>query len=209
MLSLLSGSCFAAIEFVNSYLFGLKIFSMGLSENEMRKFNQKRLFNVILCENVPQIIIQIIYSTQTEFGTVVFIALVSSLISVLIAWLNWLTQRKLMNDNIEPCFFSVKVTSDEVIANMSKYKNKTWYLKAEIARIFPLEKSAVEMLPCTRFSDKAGKGLVLYFQVMTKKKHPHELHNMATFVYKDTDPCPYRQFHFARATRLFVRCDPD
>lgn len=45
-MSFLCGSTFGAIALVNSNLFGMRIFCMGLSTKDLRRFNQKRLVNV-------------------------------------------------------------------------------------------------------------------------------------------------------------------
>merc|ERR1712173_158294 len=61
-------------------------------------------------------------------------------------------------------------------ANVSKYKHKTWYLMANIARIFPLDRNAVEILPIEKFSDADFDGLVLHFFISTSKFEPKHLH---------------------------------
>ena len=56
----ISGSAFSVIALFNTYLFQLSLFSMGLSRYHQRKFANKRLFYVVLIENFPQLLIQIV-----------------------------------------------------------------------------------------------------------------------------------------------------
>ena len=51
ILTLLSGSSFAAVNILNSRVFGHPIFCMGLSYRHLKKFENQRLWGVILSEN--------------------------------------------------------------------------------------------------------------------------------------------------------------
>merc|ERR1719229_381270 len=89
---------------------------MGLSRNDLREFNQKRLVNVVLGENVPQLLIQIAYAAFVEKGisSVSGAAIISSTLSIFVAVLDFLSKRQLMSDeNVNLCLFRVKVTSTE------------------------------------------------------------------------------------------------
>ena len=59
-LSAISGSSFSAIALCNSYLFQLPVFCMGLPYYHQSKFQNKRFFFVVLIENIPQLIIQLV-----------------------------------------------------------------------------------------------------------------------------------------------------
>lgn len=50
LLAILSGSSFSCITLVNSGLFRLNKFSMGLAKYHKSKFQQKRFYSVVLCE---------------------------------------------------------------------------------------------------------------------------------------------------------------
>merc|ERR1712087_361249 len=65
-LSFICGSTFSAVELANSNLFGLRMFSMGLSKRDMMRFKQNRLWSVVVAENVPQLVIQILFLTTVE-----------------------------------------------------------------------------------------------------------------------------------------------
>ena len=50
LLSFISGSTFSSIALLNSYLFKLEMFSMGLSKQQKASFQNKRIFSVVLLE---------------------------------------------------------------------------------------------------------------------------------------------------------------
>ena len=58
LIAFVSGSAFSAVALFNTYLFRLSLFGMGLSRYHQRQFNHKRVFSVVLLENIPQAIIQ-------------------------------------------------------------------------------------------------------------------------------------------------------
>ena len=81
-----SGSLTASLKLVNSNLFGLKYFSMGLSKFKQEETGRHKIWLTILLENVPQIIIAFGYALETVgFRATVLGALASSTISVAIA----------------------------------------------------------------------------------------------------------------------------
>ena len=50
VLTAISGSCFSAIEFVNSRIFSHDFFNMGLTERHLKSFNSTRLYSNIIFE---------------------------------------------------------------------------------------------------------------------------------------------------------------
>eukprot|EP01083_Nonionella_stella_P003387 9651_1 len=111
LLSFLSGSTYAAINLVNSNFLGHKVFSMGLSQVDVLKFNQTRLMNVVLLENIPQVIIQICFLVLSKQLTdLSMLAIVSSTLSIFLAVLKHINLQKSMDDkNVSEVMFSFKV----------------------------------------------------------------------------------------------------
>ena len=58
--AIICGSSFSAVALFNSNLFQWRLFSMNLSRYHRKAFRNKRFFSVVLLENIPQLIIQII-----------------------------------------------------------------------------------------------------------------------------------------------------
>ena len=84
MLAILFGSAFAAVDVCNSNLFYLPMFSMGLNKRQKAIFKNQRLLSTVLFENIPQVILQLIYSYLTEQITLVtLVAIGFSSISII------------------------------------------------------------------------------------------------------------------------------
>ena len=50
ILSIITGSSFAATNLLNSYLFQLEIFDMGLTQRQLKGFNTKRVYSIVILE---------------------------------------------------------------------------------------------------------------------------------------------------------------
>ena len=50
LLSVITGSSFAAVALLNSYIFQLDIFDMGLTQKQMKGFNTKRVYSIVIFE---------------------------------------------------------------------------------------------------------------------------------------------------------------
>ena len=86
---MLSGGLPASLKVVNSNLFGLRQFNMGLPKYKQDENARHRLWLTILLENVPQIIISTSYAINlAAFDTTVLAALISSIASVVLALLS-------------------------------------------------------------------------------------------------------------------------
>ena len=92
IISIISGSAFSAIELCDSHLFQLSLFSMNLPKRQKQIFKNKRIFSVVLLENVPQFCLQVIYllffaesknnNGSTE-SNIAFVAMFFSVLSLL------------------------------------------------------------------------------------------------------------------------------
>eukprot|EP01084_Bolivina_argentea_P109463 195666_1 len=108
-LSIIAGSSFTAIKLCQSNLFGLKIFDIPLTKGEIIEFQTKRVFSIILFENVPQLSLQCIYlfiSQTDNINNVVFITMGFSLISIIIAVTSSIQQKAIIKsqDRVEISF---------------------------------------------------------------------------------------------------------
>ena len=89
VLCMISGGLTASLKVVNSNLFGLKQFNMGLPQYKQDENARHRLWLTIVLENVPQIFISTLYARNLAgFDTTVLAALLSSIASVVLAILS-------------------------------------------------------------------------------------------------------------------------
>ena len=90
----LTGGCYPALLLVSSNVFGMNIFSSGLTQYELKNMAQIRLFATIFLENIPQIALQLLYSAAIQqLSNAVIFAFIASLLSVLTTVLGYCIDR--------------------------------------------------------------------------------------------------------------------
>ena len=99
-LTVFSGSCYAALAIVSSNIFGLDLFSCGLTKYELRKLTKIKIINCVLMENIPQLMLQAAVYSSGEFSQSTLFATVSSLLSVFAASLSYFVDQKNKDDDM-------------------------------------------------------------------------------------------------------------
>ncbi|ETO13978.1 hypothetical protein RFI_23388 [Reticulomyxa filosa] len=101
MLVVFSGDFYSAVDLMNCRLFGLPLFHLGMTQYELRRFSQFRLFTCIF-QNLPQMILQLAALRYTQKNTVtdidgsVYLAFCMSLLSITATVLGYCLQRNEM-----------------------------------------------------------------------------------------------------------------
>eukprot|EP01084_Bolivina_argentea_P266436 451920_1 len=112
--SFITGSSFSALLLLNSHLYSLAVFSMGINERDLLKFSTKRIYSVILMENLPQILIQIYFLykvTNLDDNLIAVCSLIFSLVSVIITSVSMISQKSIINSqNCTQLSFDVLAT---------------------------------------------------------------------------------------------------
>merc|ERR1712228_67059 len=98
MFVVLTGGCYPAVVLVSSNIFGMNVFSSGLTKFELKKMSKIRVFSTIFLENVPQILFQIIYTAAIgEVSNAVIFAFIASVLSVLSTVISFLIDRSALD----------------------------------------------------------------------------------------------------------------
>ena len=100
-LTVFSGSSYAALAVVSSNVFGLDVFSCGLTPYELRKLSKIKIINCVLIENIPQLFFQVVFYTYNEFTMTTLFASLSSGLSVLAAGLSWFINERNTDEDME------------------------------------------------------------------------------------------------------------
>eukprot|EP01084_Bolivina_argentea_P060804 111100_1 len=95
LLVVFSGGCHVSLSLVSSAVFGLEIFSSGLTSYEIRKLSKIKVFATVILENIPQIGCQMIYSASLNgnMTRAVQFALIASLLSAVAATLSYFIEQ--------------------------------------------------------------------------------------------------------------------
>eukprot|EP01084_Bolivina_argentea_P062224 113762_1 len=164
LISIFCGNSFVAVSLVNSYIFKLNFFDMGLTDKELSAFGYKRVYSVVLLENVPQVLLQcwFLYSLKEFDDPITISSIVFSLISIIVSVLSMLMQKSLTNSQgyVE---ITMKVTGTPVTQNAKNCKTMKQKLSKDLAAAVGGHSSAVEIIKPTAIPGGFAVTLNFYF----------------------------------------------
>eukprot|EP01083_Nonionella_stella_P191748 709484_1 len=144
--SVITGSSFGATALFNSNLYGLPLFDMGLSESTLTHFKTKRLYSVIMCENIPQVILQFVYWTISRTQSIiVVISMVYSGISILVTLITIYTQKRIIYMQQAVCI-QFDVTGTSIAKHSAKLRNRFHGIQREISKLLGVDKAVIEVI---------------------------------------------------------------
>ena len=158
LLTLLTGSAFGAVELCDSHLFQLEVFSLDLPKRHKQVFKNQRIFSIVLLENIPQFILQLIYltifttniSANNSEAYITIIAMFFSVMSIILTLFEY-KSKKMAIESEYVMIVTFKVESKE-IQQMSKNKfrktivNKRNGLTYQISKILNVDYYEIEQL---------------------------------------------------------------
>ena len=137
VLTVLSGGVYASLGIVSSMIFGLALFNTGLTKFELNKLTKIKLISTVCCENLPQLLLQILYFAQFGFlgnsnaTDAAVLAFVGSILSVILSVLVWYVNKK--EEGILPVIYYVEFGKKKRIKLNPNEKellsNKTFFRK--------------------------------------------------------------------------------
>ena len=136
VLTVLSGGVYASLSVVSSMIFGLSLFNTGLTKFELNKLTKIKLISTICCENLPQLLLQILYFAQFGFvdnsnaRDAAMLAFVGSILSVILSVLVWYVNKK--EEGILPVIYYVEFSKQRRI-KLNK-NEKQLFLKKKLIR---------------------------------------------------------------------------
>ena len=169
-LSVLSGSAFTAVELCNSGILSINAFQMGLPRRERAIFKNKKFFSVVLFENIPQFIIQIVYvMTFGSFTGITGFAMVFSLLSMIVTVVEYCTKKSwLASENLVVIQFTIgsrALTKMNHRQYRERFESHRKGIELEISKLLKIDRLCVETLKPLRTS----KGVLLNFNIRSDK----------------------------------------
>eukprot|EP01083_Nonionella_stella_P098060 275667_1 len=167
-LSFILGSSYAAMAMVNTNLFGIDVFSMGLSPDLHQIFRKQR-FWVVLLRNIPQIILQTVLMAVHP-STYSVVALCASIGSIVAYVYNRCTAYP-YNDGSAKCMvFSWRISSVSIARNASRFGNKCDALRQTVSKILEIndKQERLDLLNAIQYFDTDIGGLTVYILITSK-----------------------------------------
>ena len=167
-LSIIFGGSFSAIDLCNSNLFELSIFYMNLSREYKQVFKNKRVLSIVIFENIPQFIIQILYSflySNISVNIITIIAMIFSFLSIILTFFEFSTKKYLFETE-SGIRIKMEINSKE-ISNMTRtqfikrIEYKRYSISNEIAKILSIDFNTIELLKPI----PSPKGAILIFDI--------------------------------------------
>eukprot|EP01083_Nonionella_stella_P083952 232214_1 len=145
--SIMTGSSFSAVELFNSNLFSLEQFDMGLSRSQLMGYQYKRVYSIVLLENIPQLLLQASYLFVTggAWDIITATSMTFTIISMVVAILSMLIHKQILFDQ-DLVIVSFDVTGSCVVAKGDHCRNVTRPLQKQLCTILGLDKGLVEMV---------------------------------------------------------------
>ena len=156
-IAVVTGSSFSAVSLCNSNLFRLRIFSMGLSRFHQKNFQNKRFFSIVLLENLPQMIIQIIIlillittvADRTKLLITIF-SMVFTLISIILNVFEYCLSKKFVHVATSIIFTFNVESNDIIFMNYERYESQFIYKQYEligaVGKLLSVQSDLVERL---------------------------------------------------------------
>ena len=169
MIAILFGSSFAAVDICNSNLFHLSLFNMGLNKRQKAIFKNQRMLSIVFLENIPQLILQIVYLFLTlgsSVSTITIIAMIFSLLSIILSIFNYVSSSLLIE--CETITVIVMDVLSQQLANTQPRKFRKLIVQhrkpicRELSKIIEVDKGLIELL--TPIQNQTGTKLTFYIR---------------------------------------------
>ena len=160
--SVLTGSSFAGVALCTSSAFSLYQTSLPLNKTQILHFQTKRMYSIVLLENLPQLGLQI-YSLIADGGSdIVYISMAFSILSVIISILSMASQRSVVRSRD---FVSVEydIKGEMIVSNMKRCKNLKNQLQLHMSSMVGIEQELVEIVKPKQI--KQGLKITINFYV--------------------------------------------
>ena len=112
LLVVFTGGSYSALALVSSNIFGLKIFSCGVTLYELRQLGKMKVIYTVIIENIPQLACQILYSYAIggQITSSVALAFIASALSITSSTLSWLIERDTSDTKVVQYYLSTQCT---------------------------------------------------------------------------------------------------
>merc|ERR1719242_298242 len=142
-----TGSAFTAVEIMNSSLFGLELFEMGLTQRQLISFKTHRIYSVVALENIPQLILQTWYILfYDRSGSIIAIcSAVFSLVSIIVTVLSMFMERSLINAQ-QHTLIEIDCCGKVISTHADRLKRRVNQIEKAIAGLIGIDVALLEML---------------------------------------------------------------
>merc|ERR1719334_2571130 len=142
-----TGSCFPVLQLVNSQLFNRAELNAGLLPCELRELRYIGVYCTVVAENIPQILLQLLFTLYTYdtdgVSSVTVAAFIASTLSVLAALVTFCSERR--GDDYEVAKYFLLFSSDRRHAISDAKFGLRWALLKKLTTAMDIEPREIEI----------------------------------------------------------------
>merc|ERR1739845_168092 len=142
---------------------------MGLTEAELRRFNTRKVWSIVLFENLPQLILQIIVTVTSGGNFITWASIAFSLISVIVTILSN-TIQKAIYVSMGHVVVSFDVTGKVVADKAKACRTLSDDLRISFCSLFGLDKKSIEFVKHAFISNGLSVKMMVYGKDETLKQ---------------------------------------
>ncbi len=110
---IISGGCYPSLLLASSRIFNLDVLNCGLSKHELFLLSKIKIMSTITQEDVPQLIIQMLYASLTDKMTsAIFMSFIASLASIILAIATYFAHRTSCKHSIFVNYYQESLLTD-------------------------------------------------------------------------------------------------
>jgi len=136
--SVFTGSAFTAVELMSSNLFGLEMFSFDLTNRAKLRFKMKRVYSIVMLENVPQLCIQGVFLWNEGISDVIAVSsAIFSAVSIIVAVTSVVTEKQIL-DGSGYAAVALTVSGPEIVAKAYSFRMRVLRIRDQLASVLGL-----------------------------------------------------------------------
>eukprot|EP01083_Nonionella_stella_P039104 106354_1 len=150
LVSIVTGNAFAAVSLMNSGLYHMDVFYMGLTKYQLQTFNIQKMYSIVFLEDVPQLCLQSYYLWISEdvHNPIAISSIILSMVSIIVSAMH-LSIEKQINYQQKYVIVKLHITGEYVEQKLSNCKTLSHDLKRGLGKYLNKDAKRIEIIKPT------------------------------------------------------------
>eukprot|EP01083_Nonionella_stella_P039106 106358_1 len=162
LFSIMTGNAFAAVSLVNSGLYNMEVFYMGLTKNQLQTFNIEKMYSIVFLENLPQLCVQsyYIWISENVNNPIAISSIIFSMVSIIISTMHLMIEKQI-NYQQKYVIIKLHVTGECVVQKRSNCKTLSHDLKRKLGTYLGINAKTIEIMKPTNIDGGVKVRIIL------------------------------------------------
>eukprot|EP01083_Nonionella_stella_P039101 106350_1 len=150
LFSIVTGNSFAAVSLMNSGLYNMDVFYMGLTKYQLQTFNIQKMYSIVFLENLPQLCLQsyYIWISENVNNPIAISSIIFSMVSIIVSAMH-LSIEKQINYQQKYVIVKLHITGEYVEQKLSNCKTLSHDLKRGLGKYLNKDAKRIEIIKPT------------------------------------------------------------